>query len=249
MTTLIILGLFILFLVSVQFASAKSVDEVIDKYIERRGGKEKLNAIKSIYMEGRHEMMGKQTTVKIVKEQNKLSRSEFETASGIGFNLITDKEAWNYSPMSMYEPEKIEDALITGLQTELDIAGPLVDYVAKGHNTELTGKENIDDVTCYKIKLVTKEGKSIMYWIETGSYMLLQSTRVDGMMREESTQRALQNTGRIFTAYKNYKAVEGILFAHSIETKTENGEMQNGGTTFEKIEINKPIDEKLYSPE
>lgn len=243
--TLIILGLFILFLVSVQFASAQTVDEVIDKYMAARGGKEKLNAIKSIYMEGSQEMMSAEIAVKIIKEQNKLSRTEFETAGGNGFNLITDKEAWNYLPAKMYEPEKINNPLLTAMQTELDIAGPLVDYLSKGYTAELIGKENIDDTTCYKIRLATKEGKNIFYWIETGSYMLLQSTQTDEMNRDSGNN----NAGRTFVMYKNYKATDGILFAHSIEIKNENGEMQNSITTFDKIEINKPVDEKLYKPE
>lgn len=59
MKNLILFGLLIILLVVVQFASGQTVDEVIEKYEKARGGREKLNSIKSIYMEGSREMMGK----------------------------------------------------------------------------------------------------------------------------------------------------------------------------------------------
>jgi hypothetical protein len=90
--------------VAVQFASGQTVDEVIDKYLNARGGKEKLLAIKTIYMEGMGQMMGNDITIKITKEQGKLSRREFEAGGTNGFALITDKEAWNYIPMRSTSP-------------------------------------------------------------------------------------------------------------------------------------------------
>jgi hypothetical protein len=244
MKTIIILGLFVLFLVSVQFSSAKTVDEVIDKYIAARGGKEKLNSIKSIYMEGRREMMGNEVTVTITKEQNKLSRTEFEKDGMVGFDLITNKEAWKYSATGMYEPQKMPDELMTAFETEMDIAGPLVDYAAKGHTTELMGKENIDDITCFKIKLTTKAGKGITYWIRTDNYLLLQSTSI-----ESDIQTTRSKSGKTLIVYRDYKAVDGVLFAYSFEKRIEGGEMQGSSDiTFSKIEVNKFVDEKLYKP-
>lgn len=254
MKTLIIIGLFVLFLVSVQFASAQTVDEVIDKYMAARGGKEKLTAIKTIYMEGSREMMGNEVAVKITKEQSKLSRTDFEMGSTNGFNLITDKGAWNYFPMRMDAPQKAEDSLLAAMQTETDIAGPLVDYAAKGHTAELQGKENVDDVTCYKIKLTTRAGKTITYWIQADNYLLVRSTPTGGMMggrrRGSSDGGGPANTARTYIVYKDYKSVDGILFAHNIESIMVGGEGRGGGgTTFDKIELNQPVDEKLYKPE
>lgn len=256
MKTLIAIGLFILFLVSAQFASAQTVDEVIEKYIAARGGKEKLNAINSIYMEGSREMMGNEVMVKITKVQGKLSRTEFEVGGTTGFNLVTEKGAWTYFPMRSPEPQKAEDSLLPAMQTDMDIAGPLVDYAAKGHKAELEGKENVGDISCYKIKLTTKAGKTITYWIQADNYLLLQSTPtgsgMSGRRRNTEGDKANQqaNAGKTYILYKDYKAVDGVLFAHSIEMKTEGGDgRSSGGTTFDKIEINKPVDEKLYKPE
>src|SRR4051812_28758381 len=96
-----------MFLVSVQFASAKTVDEVIDKYMAARGGRGKLNAIKSIYMEGFTNRSGKDIAITIIKENELLCRTTFESDDQKSFTLITPKNAWAYVPATMYEAEKL----------------------------------------------------------------------------------------------------------------------------------------------
>ena len=51
----------------------------------------------------------------------------------------------------------------------------------------------------------------------------------------------------IITLYKDYDAVDGIQFPHTIVTKTASGENGAGGsTTFDKWQINGPVDSLLY---
>lgn len=248
MRNLALFGLLIIFLVAVQFASGQTVDDVIENYEKARGGKDKLLAIKSIYMEGSREMMGNEIAVKIIKEQNKLSRTEFEMGGTNGFMLVTEKEAWSYIPMRSPTPTKMPDEALTGMQTELDIAGPLVDYISKGHKTELIGKDTAEGAVCYKIKLTTKTGKEINYWIDASTYLITQSSAKGSGMFGGGKKGGTE--APVFTLYKDYKVVDGILFAHNIETKNPNGEGRaGGGTTFDKIEINNLVDAKLYKPE
>lgn len=254
MKTIVLLGLFILFLVSVQFVNAQTVDDVIDKYLTARGGKEKLAALKSIYMEGSREMMGNEVTVKITKEQGKLSRTEFEMAGTTGYMLITDKEGWSLFPMRSPTPSKLPDEAVASMQIDLDIAGPLVDYAAKGHKAELAGKEDVDGVSCYKIKLTTNTGQVINYWIDAGSYLVIQSSaRGGGMLgggRRGGNNGGGNNGGgdqEFYTLYKDYRQEGGIQFAHTIEMKAPNGGGRgSGGTTFDVIKVNEPVDPKLY---
>ncbi len=254
MKSLILFSLFVLFLVSMQFANAQTVDEIIDKYVAARGGMDKLLAIKTIYMEGSREMMGNEVSVKVIKEQGKLSRTEFEMGGTNGFMLITDKGAWNYFPMRMDAPQKMPDEALAAMQIDLDIAGPLVNYAAKGYKVTLEGKDTLTEGVCYKLKLVTAAGKEVFYWLDAGSYLLVQSTAagsfLGGRRRNSDNTQPQQPRGRTLVSYKDYKSVDGVLFPHTIETKTEGAENRSGGgTTFDKIEVNTPVDAKLYQPE
>ncbi|MEP7143613.1 MAG: hypothetical protein ABI707_12115 [Ferruginibacter sp.] len=244
MRDLILFGLFIILLLAAQFASAKTADEVIEKYIKARGGKDKLASVKSIYMEGTKEITGMKATIKIIKKQDKLSRTEIENGIANEFVLITDKEAWTFFPLISPVAHKVPGDVLAGLQTEMDIAGPLADYIAKGHKAELLGKETVEGNACYKIKLITRAGKEMMFWVDAATYLVNQSSAITigdgGGVASE-----------ILTSYRNYKEVEGIQFAHTCETKTIGPKASRMGeeTLFYKILINPIIDPKMFFPE
>jgi hypothetical protein len=240
MKNLLFFGLMIVFLVIVQFTQAQTVEEIAGKYAEARGGKDKLVSIKSIYMEGAGQMMGNEIAVKVIKEQGKLVRNEFETGAGNGFRLVTEKEGWTMFSMRSTTPSPMTPEAVAAQQTELDIAGPLVNFAAKGHKAELVGKDKTEAGTeCFKIKLTSNAGKEIYYWIDAATYLLVQSS-------QKMTGRGGAEVEAL-TLYSDYKAVDGILFPHTIESK---GQGPGGGsTTFDKVELNKPVDAKLYKPE
>ena len=200
--------------------------------------------MKSICIEGIKERLGKEVRVKIIKEQDKLSRTEIENDVVNGLVLITAKEAWTFFPLRSPATNKIPDEELAALQTEMDIAGPLLDYIAKGHKAELLGKETVEDNTCYKIKLTTKTGREMMFWVDAATYLINQSS---GMPIGGSTR---VDNGNL-TLYKNYKEVEGVKFAHTYQTKTmERGAPEiSGEIFFYKIQVNQTIDSKMFLPE
>jgi hypothetical protein len=134
---------------------------------------------------------------------------------------------------------------VAEMQTELDIAGPMVDYAAKGHKAELAGKEAVNGADCFKIKITTKASKEITYWIDATTYMMVQSSQKGG----GGMGGGRRNGGDAETvvAYTDYKAVDGVLFAHTIEVKASGP--GGGSTTFDIVQLNKPVDAKLYKPE
>ena len=71
MKNIVLLVIFVLGIVLFQYIQSHSVDEIIRKYLDARGGKQKLNAIRSVYMEGSRIIMGTQIPVKVTIVQNK----------------------------------------------------------------------------------------------------------------------------------------------------------------------------------
>lgn len=60
----------------------------------------------------------------------------------------------------------------------MDIAGPLVDYIAKGNKAELQGKETIDGKEAYKVKLTLATGKDVTYYFDTKTNLLVQTKQM-----------------------------------------------------------------------
>jgi len=92
MKNIVLLVIFVLGIVLFQYIQSHSVDEIIRKYLDARGGKQKLNAIRSVYMEGSRIIMGTQIPVKVtINEYLEISK-EFSTPKSNSFiNGILDK--------------------------------------------------------------------------------------------------------------------------------------------------------------
>jgi len=239
MKDIVLLVIFMLGLVILQYAQGQSVDDIINKYIDGRGGKDKLSAIKSVYMEGSREMMGSGVAVKVTIVQGKLFRNDFEIGGNKGYMIFTPTEGWSLIPMRSQNVEIISADRLKNMQGQLDIAGPLVDYIAKGNKAELQEKEIIDGKEAYKIKMTLSTGKEIYFFIDKDSYLLIQSKQISPAMGNNTPQE-------IVTNYSNYKSFDGIMFPQTIANPGSG--VTGGSTTFDTIVINKIIDESQYKP-
>lgn len=243
---IVLLVVFILGIVFMQFAQAQSVDDIINKYIDTKGGKEKLNAIKSVYMKGSREMMGTEVLVKVTIVQGKLFRNDFEFGGTTGFTIVTPTQGWSFIPMRSQNSDPIAAEKLKTMQTQLDIAGPLVDYLVKGNKAELQGKEIIDAAKdgiggkeAHKIKMTLNTGKEIIFFIDAKTNLLIQSRQMSAAIGNNAPQEMITN-------YSDYKSTDGIMFPHTIANPE--GGLTGGSTTFDTIILNKTIDESQYKP-
>jgi hypothetical protein len=238
---IVVFVVFILCLVFVQFANGQSVDDIIDQYITARGGKDKIATITSVHFEGTRQMNGNEVDVKITKVEGKLSRMEFSVGGNNGYVIVTPDKGWTYIPMMSDKVNEMPEARLKSLQDQMDIAGPLVNYAAKGYKAELEGKDTINGQEAWKIQLTSNAGKTITFLIDTKSNLLIQT-------RQMSEGGGRNNSGpvEIVTDYSDYKDVDGVMFPQTINV--EGSGMGAGSMTFDKIEVNQPVDEKLYKP-
>lgn len=231
MKNLIVFGMFIMFLVVTQFAQAQTVDEVINKHIAALGGKENLNKIQNVVMEGSLTIQGTEISVISTQVHNKLNRQDINAMGMQGFDMMTPTEGWVYMPFQgMQKPEPKTADEIKESQSDLDVAGPLVDYAAKGHKVELVGKEDVDGTECYKIIATLASGKTVTFFIDPASYMII---RVKEKRKMNGQEAELQ------TDLSDYKPVEGVKMPYSIT-------QQFGTVLISSIKVNQAIPESAY---
>ncbi|MGE5107621.1 MAG: hypothetical protein ACM3H8_08755 [Sphingobacteriales bacterium] len=219
-------------------AKSQTADEVINKHIEALGGKEKLNSIKTLHMEGVIiGQGGNEITINVWKEHNKLYRREINFGMGTGIQLITDKGGWNTDRQGAFNPMAAD--LYHRQAYQMDCAGSLVDYAAKGHKAELLGKETINGKEFYKIQLSLSGGHEQTYFIDASTYYIDHITFKAGKMGGPGANPDAEIT----INYSNYtKTADGYIFPFTTTTSGGFG----GSLNYETIEVNKPIDEKLY---
>jgi outer membrane lipoprotein-sorting protein len=221
---------------------AQTADEVIAKHTEAMGGKEKLAALKSVYMETVSVMNGNEATAKLWKVNNQLMRREFNFGMGTVTMLMTDKEGWSSNPRSGGKFEALPADIVLSQQSELDCAGPLVDYTAKGHKAELIGKEDVNGVSAHVVKLTLKSGRDITYFLDANTYYILRTKTKGGGMRRGAGANPDAETIVEYSDYR--KTEEGYVFPYATTIVG-----MGAATNVEKIEVNKPVDPKLIKPE
>ena len=211
-------------------AGAQTVDEIIAKNLDARGGKDKIKAVKTIRMTGKIDMQQGMEAPFVLElaRPNKL-RNEFTFQGMTGIQAFDGKTGWTVMPfMGKKEPEAVSADDVKNMEDQADFDGPLVDYKEKGHQVELVGKETIEGTPVYKLKVTKKNGDVENHYLDAEQYL---EVRVDGKKMVHGQEMEGETT------LSNYKEVGGLIFPFSIQSKQKGGP---GGVTltFEKIEVN-----------
>ena len=205
------------------------LDKILEKVIETMGGKEKLMSVKTIKKMGNGEQQGVKFPVNYYAVHNISERSDFSFNGLTGYQIITKDSGFNFSPFGgMTTPERMTAEDIKLSSDELDLEGSLLNYQFKGHTIDLMENEDIDGVDAIQLRVNLKNGKTIFYFIDPDTWYIIRTTA-----KGVSNGQEFSNTSN----YYNFKkSKEGILYPYTIDN-----------LTFDTIEINIPLDDKLFS--
>ena len=225
----------ILFLTGLIFNSlkAQTADEIVNKYVETIGGKEKLAQINSIKMDNTTQVMGTEGPSTIIGVKGAGYRVESEVNGQKMIQVFTDKGGWQLNPfMGATTPTAMPEEMYKQGKSKLDLTGPLVNYSAKGYKVELLGK----DGNAYKLKITGGDQGEMIAYVDTATYMMTKLTAT-GTFMGQSTE--------IASNFSNFKKGDlGITFPYQIEISY--GGQFSITNTVNKIEINKPVDPKIF---
>ena len=217
---------------------AQSVDDIIAKYVQARGGAEKLKSVQSMKTTATMSMgPGMEFPGTVIQKRPKLARLEF-TAQGLtAVQAYDGKDGWQIMPfMGKKDPELMSADEAKETEEMADIDGPLVDYKSKGHQVELLGKEKIEGTDAYKLKLTLKNGDVQTVYLDADSF--LQIKEVDKRTIRGTEQETESSIG-------DYKEVNGMMFPFAIENAVK-GTDQKQKITITKIELNVPVDDSIF---
>jgi len=219
-------------------AAAQTVDEVIAKNIEARGGMEKIRALKTIRTLGKLNAGSFRAAFQQENSRPDSVRKEVTIQGLTQIRAYDGKTGWQVSPFGgRKDPQLLSADDMKDLVVDADVDGPLVDYKQKGHTAELLGHDSVEGTDCFKVKLTLKNGDVRIYYLDADSFMQIKlktQTMVRGTLEERET------------LYGDYDQVNGVYFPFAWESG-EKGDSNRVKIVVEKIEANTPIDDKLYT--
>lgn len=217
-------------------AAAQTVDEVIAKSLEARGGLDKLKAIQSIRMAARMSMGPMELPLVIEMKRPGSFRADITVQGTLAVQAYDGATAWGISPMGTGQPEPMPAEAAKEMAEQADMDGPLVDYRAKGHLVELVGKEKVEGRDAYKLKITRKDGDAEYHFLDADSYL---PVRVEARRTIRGTEIEGEST------LGDYKDAGGFLWPYSIQNGAK-GRPETQGLVVEKIEINPVIDDARF---
>ena len=210
-------------------ASAMTADELVAKNLEARGGEAKLRAITTIHKVGKVRAGGgldaKVESWAIAPEN---FRGEFTMQGMTAVQAWDGRQAWSISPFGgRRDPQKLSADDAKGLIEQSDIAGPLVDYRAKGNKVEYLGTEDIDGTDAQKLRVTLKNGDTQILYLDPDAYLEIRV--VNHRMVRGQDEVSTTDLGE-------YEKVDGVYFP-----------FESGQRHFDKVELNQPIDPKMFA--
>lgn len=229
-----VLPLAAVFLLAISAQAADlTVDEILAKNVEARGGAEKLRALQSVRFTGKMAIGPMEMPVTMVKKRPEMMKIEITVQGMTGIQAYDGSGGWMVMPfMGKPEPEKMGGDELAMAKEQADFDGAFFDYAKKGHKAELVGTGDVDGKPAYQVKLTTKDGIETVAHIDTTSFLMV---KVDAKRKDITAE----------TTLGNYQVVEGLSFPFSIVMR-QAGSPAAQTITFEKAEVNLKFDDALF---
>ena len=230
------------FAASIAFAQDRqpaTVDELVAKNIEAKGGADALRALQTLRLTGK--ILVQQGTlqfsyVQIKKRMDKV-REEATLQGLTQVQAYDGKEGWQISPFGgRKDPERMSADDVKSLQEDAEIDGPLVDWKAKESTVEYVGREDVDGTLAYKLKVVRKNGDVNLIYLDPDHFLEIRI--VNQRVRHGAYEESETDVG-------DYEKVGGVFIPFSIESGRK-GDPDKQKTIIDKGEANVPVDDALF---
>ena len=222
----------------VLFASgvhAQSVDDIVARNIQAKGGYELLKSTTSVRTTGAGTMQGAEVTILTVTKRPFFVRNEMSVAGQkmvVGFDGTT---AWISPPGGLPAQPLPPGPQTEALKQNSQIDSPLFDYKAKGTKIEL-GEPLTEGGRTLQHLIVTPKGSPTMH------YYIDPATGLEAKMVID-TEDAGQKM-KMELRFSDFKPVEGRMVPFGVSQFVNGNQVLD--MKFQKIEFNVPVEESIF---
>jgi photosystem II stability/assembly factor-like uncharacterized protein len=222
-------------------AHALTVDEVVAKNIEARGGAARIKAVQSFRFTGKMVIGGGDFHLEagygLLQKRGGMVRQEMSLQGLTSVDAFDGKEGWRVQPFQgRRDPERVSPDEARQLSHQADFDGPLVDWKQKGHTVEYLGTEDVDGTQAHKLRLTRKDGDIEYIYLDPDAWLEIRITRV-------VKRRGIEETSE--TDLGDYEQVAGIWVPFAIESGAK-GQPKGMHMTIEHAEVDVAPPDSLF---
>ncbi|MEL7061782.1 MAG: hypothetical protein AAGN46_17280, partial [Acidobacteriota bacterium] len=144
-----------------------SVDDLLAKYADARGGRQAWQDLNAVRIEGKA-LIGPQMEAPFTVHFEKPEMVHFEMSiqGNKMVQAFDGTTGWMIVPgMGSGAAREMSAAELSNVRQQADLEGPLIDYEAKGNQVALVGLETLDDGTeAYHLTVKTESGDGMDVW-------------------------------------------------------------------------------------
>lgn len=214
-------------------AQAQTVDEIVARNIQARGGLDKFKAVQSIKQTSHLKIQGMNATLTLYAKRPNLSRQEVTIAGATVIAAFDGVNAWGINPIGgQTTPQALTGPAADQVRREADFDPPLLDYRAKGTKVEFVGSEPDGTRTLIHLRITDKAGVVINCYIDSQTAL-------------ETKIVAEGPTGPVETRLSDYRDVAGLKMPFSIRTTAAGVVVAD--LAVDTIEFNVPMPASLFT--
>ena len=216
-----------------------TLDELVNKNIEAKGGANALRSLQSLRRTGKLLVNDGQIQFAYsqVKKRPLDVRTEVTLQGMTAVQAFDGKEGWKISPFQgRKDPEKMSADDMKSLMEDAELDGPLVDWRAKQSTVEYLGTEDVDGTPAHKFKVGRKNGDVNFVYLDPDHFLEIRVI----------TQRVVQGAQtEIETDLGDYEKIGGVFLPFSLEAGRK-GDPDKQKIVIDKAEPNVPVDDTIF---
>lgn len=217
------------------FVQAQDLDDIIAKHIEARGGAGNWAAVDNMKITGRF------TAFSVEKEWMAIKTKEGQYYSRLHLDKFPVEEAfdgahgWTIDPwFDITYPRLLTKSEENVFFQKSELATPFFNYKEKGLELELIGKQDLEGVEVFAIKLTRPNGKIETWYLDAKTYL---------EYKRASDWVDFSYPAPAESYFEDFREVNGLIIPFYEEKSFY---QRNRVLVIEHIEFNVEVDEELF---
>lgn len=221
-------------------AADLTAEEIVDRYLDARGGREAWRQVESLQMTGVFSVVSKRSNFTLIRQKGDLYRLDYLMQDVPAIRARDAEGPWMLNAWLKPEVGRVEeDPYKTQLERESFFPLLLLDFEKKGIKVESLGAGDIEGIATLDLKITLPDGQEEVWHLDAGTFL---EVATDSQIYDY-TQLADPMQQRIF--YDDFRVVEGLKFPFQIEWEFW---ARLETMTVAEIIINPEIDLARFSP-